>query len=250
MAEALARIGRGAVRRRVVTSIAAAVAVVGTVAALYAADTTPTGDPTVGSAIRVGVAEGDSIPAYAERSRAELAALPATAAPVYALVTFTAYLAPDRLAPVLAPVTASSVYARVPLPHLQTELVRLAAQRVPGDIVAAMDLTADRKVAEAAEYQRLLERAAGKPDEVRDVYASGAEVASAEATAYRRHCSCVYAAIVRGTAGALAAVAGRPEVRVVDPAPEVERLDRAVFLAPLPEQSGVVSPPDDGDLPG
>jgi hypothetical protein len=33
----------------------------------------------------------------------------------------------------------------------------------------------------------------------------------------------------------------------VDPAPDVTRLDRAVFLPPLPEQTGTVRPPDAPD---
>jgi hypothetical protein len=239
MAELLARTGRSTGRQRMFTSAAAAFAVAGTVAAVYAAQTAPTGDPDSADVVRVGVARGGSIPTYAAESRTELAALPADM-PLYALVTFTAYLAPDRLAPVLAPVATSSVYARVPLPRRQTELVRLAALRVPDDVAAAMDQTADRKDAEAAQYRQLFARAAGKDADTREVYADGADVAIAEATAYRRHCSCVFAAIVRGSPRALAAVAARPEVRVVDPAPEVTRLDRAVFLPPLPEQSGLV----------
>jgi hypothetical protein len=35
----------------------------------------------------------------------------------------------------------------------------------------------------------------------------------------------------------------------VDPAPEVERLDRTVFLPLLPEQATVVAPPPDRALP-
>ncbi|MEV4386571.1 hypothetical protein AB0J68_12800, partial [Micromonospora sp. NPDC049580] len=40
-------------------------------------------------------------------------------------------------------------------------------------------------------------------------------------------------------------VAARPDVRAVDPAPEVYRLDRTVFTPPLPEQRDVVRPPAD-----
>jgi hypothetical protein len=78
------------------------------------------------------------------------------------------------------------------------------------------------------------------------VYASGAEVATAEAAAYRRHCSCVYAAVVHAAPAALRALADRPEVRVVDPAPEIRRLDRTVFLPPLPDQVTRAEPPADG----
>jgi hypothetical protein len=36
---------------------------------------------------------------------------------------------------------------------------------------------------------------------------------------------------------------------VVDPAPEIRRLDRTVFLPLLPEQATVVAPPPDRSLP-
>jgi hypothetical protein len=81
------------------------------------------------------------------------------------------------------------------------------------------------------------------------VYDGGARVAEAEAVAYRRRCSCVYAAIVRATPAALAELAGRPGVRAVDAAPEVRRLDRAVFLPPLPEQADVARSAADPSLP-
>jgi hypothetical protein len=57
------------------------------------------------------------------------------------------------------------------------------------------------------------------------------------AAGYRELCACVYAAVVRAKPAALDVVAARPEVRIVDPAPEVRRLDATVFLPPLPEQT-------------
>jgi hypothetical protein len=106
--------------------------------------------------------------------------------------------------------------------------------------------TAVRKEAEAAEYRALLAKltpGTTRDGELRSVYENGAQVASAEALAYRSLCSCVYAAVVRATPAALDRIAKRPEVRSVEPAPEVRRLDRAVFLPPLPEQRDVVRPP-------
>jgi len=168
----------------------------------------PAGDPTVGDVVRVGVSQGQSIPAYLQDSRAELAALAASPtagqAETYALVTLRAYLAPQRLAAVLAGVSVSHVYARVPLPRTQTEIVRIPAVQVPDDV---------------------------------------------QALAYRERCSCVYAGVVRATPAVLRDVAARPGVRVVDPAPEVRRVDRAVFLPPLPEQADTARPPPDGGPP-
>jgi hypothetical protein len=65
----------------------------------------------------------------------------------------------------------------------------------------------------------------------------GTRIDRVPAAGYRGLCACLYAAVVRATPAALDVVAARPEVRIVDPAPEVRRLDATVFLPPLPEQA-------------
>jgi hypothetical protein len=236
----LARIFRGARRLRAFTAVVGVLAVTVTLLVVHRPER-PCSDPSLGDVLRVGVAEGDSIPQYVRAGRDELAALSGDA-PVYALVSFAAYLAPDRLAPVLAGVSVSSVFARVPLPETQTELVQLGAYRLPDDVVVAMDETARRKIQEAQHYRDLLARVDDAPSDTRERYASGAIVADQEATAYREHCSCVYAAVVYAAPAALRSVAARPETRVVDPITELQRLDRTVFLPPLPEQDTVAEP--------
>ncbi|MEV6927019.1 hypothetical protein AB0M46_21290 [Dactylosporangium sp. NPDC051485] len=238
--DVLARIFRGAQRLRAFTIVVGVVAVTATLLAVHRGDR-PHSDPSLGDVLRVGVREGDSIPAYVQAGKDELAGLPGDA-PVYALVSFTAYLAPERLAPVLADVSVSSVFARVPLPQTQTELVRLGAYKLPDDVVTAMDSTAARKSEEARHYRDLLARPDGAPADARERYVAGSIVADKEATAYREHCSCVYAAVVYAGPAALRAVAARPETRVVDPITDLQRLDRTVFLPPLPEQATVAVP--------
>ena len=143
----------------------------------------------------------------------------------------------------------SSVFARVPLPRTQTELVRLGAYKLPDDVVTAMDDTARRKADEAQHYRDLLARADGATGAARDVYLNGAIVADQEATAYREHCSCVYAAVVYAGPAALRAVAARPETRVVDPITDLQRLDRTVFLPPLPDQTTLAEPVAEAPAP-
>ncbi|WP_334615099.1 hypothetical protein [Micromonospora sp. CPCC 205556] len=208
----------------------------------------PVGDRTVGEVTRVGVGPGDAIPTYLRSAATELAALPPAdaSAGTYALVSFDAYLRPDALPAVLADVSVVEVVARVPLPDRQTEVVHLAAQRTPQDVLAGMAGVADRKDREAAD-QRDRAAAAAEPL-LRRTYSTGAEVAVREARAYRAGCGCVYAAVVRAAPDALRELATRPGVRGVDPAPEVRRLDRTVFLPPLPEQRDVVRPPADTAL--
>jgi hypothetical protein len=202
-----------------------------------------------GLKVHVGVAQGQSIPNYVASSRRELKALLSAGheAPkeTYALVSLRSYLAPDRLIPVLGAVAVAEVYARVPLPDTQTQIVRIPALRISEDVVSGMRQMAERKDTEAEEYRLLaakLNEVNAAEDRLRQTYLGGATLAGAEATAYRNACSCVYAAVVRATPAALDQIAARPEVRAVDPAPEVLRLDQAIFLAPLPEQRDGMQP--------
>ncbi|HEX6969399.1 MAG TPA: hypothetical protein VF174_11410 [Micromonosporaceae bacterium] len=234
------------------TLLWSALALVGALAAVAVLrdEAPPAPDPTLGAVVRVGVAEGESIPDYLRDSRAELAALSATGdttgVETYALVSFVAYLSPDRLASVLAEVPVAEVVARVPLPGVQTEIVRIPAMRLPDDVVAGLMRVAERKEREARDYR---ERAVAAEDaRHRRLFQDNAGVAAGEAAAYRSSCACVYAAVVRAAPPVLARLAEAPEVRTVDPAPAVRRLDRTVLLPPLPEQEDVVRPPRDERL--
>ncbi|MEE6260670.1 hypothetical protein [Plantactinospora sonchi] len=259
LARGLTRLGQGPLRLRLrlLTSVALLCSVAVLVTAVWAVERQPAIDPTLGDVTRVGVVQGESIPGYVEASRGELAALiaapPAGPAPrTYALVTLAAYLAPDRLPPVLAGVEVSEVYARLWRPGSQTQIVRIPALRLPDDVIGGMLEVAERKDQEVRDYQERSAAVVGDgphEQEMRRWYDSGARVASDEATAYRSRCSCVYAAVVRGEPAALGQVATRPGVRAVDPAPEVRRLDRTVFTPPLPEQEDVVRPPADASMP-
>lgn len=257
LARGLARLSQGPVRPRVLTVAALLSVTAVLVTAVWAAERGPVVAQGGGDVVRVGATEGQSIPGYVRSSRERLDALlaaPATEgapAETYALVTFSDYLSPDRLAPVLDGVSVSEVFGRVPLPGAQTQIVRIPAFRIPADVVAGMDQVADRKDAEARDYES---RRAGLGDdeghrELRELYDSGVRIAAAEAAAYRSHCACLYAAVVRATPARLDEVARRANVRAVDPAPELRRLERAVFLPPLPEQRDVVRPPGDEALP-
>jgi hypothetical protein len=254
LARGAVRLSQPAHRSRVLggTAVLSVAAVMGT--AIWAADRSGAGgDLTVGQVVRVGVATGDSIPAYVRASRAELASL-ARATPsieTYALVALSEYVSPARLTPIVRGTSLSEVLARVPLPDMQTEIVRLPAQRLPADAEAGMAAAADKKDREARNYRARGAGVAGDGQaerELRRLYETGAAVAQAEASAFRANCACLYAAVVRGTPAALGEITRRVGVRAVDPAPEVQRLERAVFLPPLPEQSDVVRPPTDVGL--
>jgi hypothetical protein len=240
--------GRGRLRLRLLRAfgVTATVATLVTVALATHGREPGRGSVQAGPTLHVGVGQDQSIPGYVSSSNRELAQLVEQGpAEVYALVSLRAYLAPDRLTPVLGGVAVAEVYARVPLHQAQTQIVRIPAYRIPDDVVTGMRQVAARKEADADEFLRLaakLSEVNVAEDKLRTSYLDGATLASAEATAYRDGCTCVYAAVVRASAVALEQIAARPEVRAVDPAPEVLRLDQAVFLAPLPEQADTVEP--------
>ena len=232
--------------------VVTALLVLGVVVTMAWEENGPAVDADGFDTIRVGPQDGDSIPAYLQASREELGRLAAGTAgpaePMYALVTLAVYASPERVASLFRPhtdVTTSVAYARVPLPRRQTERVLLAAERLPADLVGAMSQVAIGKSQEAARAARLAQSEPGA--DRRALYESLANLASAEASAYRQPCACVFAVVVRGSSAALAALATETDVRAVDPAPEVTRLDRAVFYAPLPEQVDRVRPPIDDD---
>lgn len=214
----------------------------------------PPGDAGGIDSIRVGPEDGASIPAYLHASREELGRLVAgatgSAEPMYALVTLAIYASPERVADLFRPhpdLTTWIAYARVPLPRRQTQRVQIAAERLPADLIAAMTQVAGEKSDEATHHTRLAQSESSADRRV--LHESLANLASAEASAYRQTCACVFAVVVRGTPAALAALATEADVRAVDPAPEVTQLDRAVFFAPLPEQVDRVRPPIDDDAP-
>jgi hypothetical protein len=215
-------LARGA--RKVGFQLAAVVAALVAIAVVLTVRHRPVTPTDTGDVVRVGVEQGASIPAYVRDSRSRLDAMPAGRSG-YALVSLTGYLAPGQLVPVLAGVDTFQVYARVPLPDVQTAIVKIPAATIPGDVTAGMDAEAGERAEQASR--------------------TGDQVAATEAARYRQHCACVYAAVVRAPAGTLRQLATRASVRAVDPAPQVSQVGLAVFLPPLPEQNDTAQPPED-----
>jgi hypothetical protein len=233
------------------TVIAFTVLVVGVVllGALWISRRQALPDDDLGDVVRVGVVQGQTVGGYIATARKELASLTNPAAPVagdtWALVSLDTYVAPGSLPDLFSGAAVSEVYTRVPLSGVHTQVVRIPVFRVPADVMTGMlDASLDRD-REQAEYRQLSRRTTGEgPSQARarQAYETAAVSAAAEATAYRTGCSCVFAAVIRGAPTTLQGVATRPGIRVVDPAPEVLRLDRTEFRPPLPEQSGTVPP--------
>ncbi|GGQ51841.1 hypothetical protein [Couchioplanes azureus] len=248
----------GPVRLWMLTGLSLAVAVTLLVAVVTMTDRGPDRLPGPdGDVVRVGVVEGQSVSGYLGSSDRELAALlPAPGAPAagetWALVSLTAYLGPDKLPGVLEGAAVAQVYARVPLPQVRTQVVKIPVYRMPQDVVAGMLNAALARDQEQADYRKLGGELPGDGvDELRlrRAYDSAAQTAAEEAAAFRAHCACVFAAVVRADPAVLARVARRAEVRVVDPAPEVRQLDRTEFRPVLPEQTTTVREDKESSVP-
>jgi hypothetical protein len=249
----LSRIVAAPSRLRIMTGLAVASAAAMLVTVVWAADRGPELENPTGDVVRVGVVEGQSVSGYLRSSRGELAALlPSAGSPAvgetWALVSLSAYFAPDRLAAVLQGAPVAQVYARAPLVGVRTQVVKIPVYRMPQDVVAGMLSAALARDQEQADYRKLGDDLKGdgvNEIRLRRAYDSAAQTAASEAAAYRAHCACVFAAVVKAAPAELDRLADRAEVRVVDPAPEVRRLDRTEFRPVRPEQTTTV--PDDDE---
>ncbi len=249
LARALARLRDRAARSRLrPLTVLVVVLLVGASAVAVATLLRPEPPRSGGSSpLWLGVHDGDSIPAYIDLSRLKLEELAAREPDrvVYALVSLRRYLSPDEVAAVVGEVAGVLAYARVPLPGRQTERVRLDAIRIPADLASAMDRVAVRKEEDADRYTALADQQPAGT--LRDIYTSNADLSREEAAAYRQRCACVFAIVVRGSAAALLTLARSPDVRAVEPAPDLANASQAVFAPPLPEQVDRATPlPDDG----
>ena len=233
---------------RLLAGLAAASVAILLIGVIWAAHPDPAPPEPPGDLVRVGVVEGQSVPGYVDSSRGELDALLGAPAgtQTWALVSLSAYYAPDRLPALLGGSAVAQVYAKPPLRDVRTQVARIPAHRLPDDVVAGMLAAAARRDREQADYRALGRRLDGAGTDVarlRRAYEAAAAVAAAEAQAYRTRCACVFAAVVRGDAAVLHRIADRAEVRAVDPAPEVGAPERAEFRPPLPEQPAPAASP-------
>jgi len=233
-------------RRRVVLLAVAIVGILVAASALLVGGRSSPADDTVGDVLRVGAVEGELVASYVDAARSELAALArSSTGETVALVSLARYTDPVALERTIDGVQPLRAYARVPLPGVQTRIESFPVTMVRADVPAAMARLAERRAADAdadAKTGRRLRGNDPRERQLRAFYLENARIGAAEATEYRRRCACVYAVVVRATPSRLLELADRPDVRVVDAAPEVKRLDRTVFLPLLPEQTTVVAP--------
>ena len=177
-----------------------------------------------------------------------LAGLPARwpapgAPPVPALVQFGTEQDPASVARLVAPAGPVTAVLRVPLPRVQTAL-----RFQPLPVVDLADPVGGTERRLALARQSAARNAAAEAGRLTGRAASVARYESAALAS--PSCRCVLAVLVVGDRAALSGLAGRPEVRAVDAAPEGIP-PTGVALAPLlPEQTQLAAPvPDDGPVP-
>lgn len=253
LAVGLLRVGRHRRHRPVRSGLSSGIALLALVAGLVGAAWVVRDKPSQHRVPeRVGVAAGQSVPAYLADSRRrmdQLSRSERTGSGLYALVSLTAYLAPDRLPPVLSGVHTARAYLRVPLATVSTQVTPVDVANLPGDVGTGMDRVALDRQRIASDFDQLAAGSAAPAAAAQhDQYAAEAAAFRIEATAYRQHCSCVFAAVVFGTPAQLRALGARPAVRAVEPAPKVTTLDGTTFTPLLPEQVDTAGPPDDSRL--
>ncbi len=210
----------------------------------------PAAPPPPHAVAHVGIADGESLSGYVSAARQRLDRLatePHAHRPVYALVSLSGYLAPSRLSTLMAGVQPHRVYSRVPGAGIAVQVAAIPVRRVPMDVTRGMDRLARDRQRIAADFGRLAGSTTDRDDPRHEQYRVEQRGYQIEATAYRRHCPCVFAAVVWASPADLSNVARRPAVRAVDPASNVTSLADASFTAPLPEQTGSAEDTDTDD---
>jgi hypothetical protein len=160
-----------------------------------------------------------------------------------ALISLNKGLTPDEVVQFLeeSELEVERAYLRADVPG-DAEEILVEIPDEPRELLRAVFAqTATRK---ATEQQELLSQARTTEDEdFRRVFEIDARTRGQEAAAYRTGCGCVFALVVEGPVGELAALPALPVVRGVEIAPRDAELAALDILPLRPEEQGVVAPP-------
>jgi len=197
----------------------------------------------------LGAPLGTDITTYIARSRSRLVTLAETKPDTEytALVSFRAYLTPERVRITLGALDIPQVVVRAKLAATvaPAEVVPIPVTNLVMDVRAFTRALAVRKATEAKEFRGLAASIAGTSPEEQQFkvfYRAAAAAAQQEARVYTGPCACVIGALVRGTARDLAELPAVATVRSVEVGGRT--VDEGIELTPLlPEQSGVVAKP-------
>jgi hypothetical protein len=168
----------------------------------------------------LGPAPGTAIAAYvaATRKRAVIVSQTAPDGTYTALVSFSSYLAPAPARLLLGELQVKRVLAHVQLPAAEVLPIPVTDSLVE-DVGIAFAAVSTRKLRDRKEFLNLAASISGETPEERQFkafYIDAAATAAKEAKAYGKSCTCLFAALVRGSARDLAALSSLPGVRAVD----------------------------------
>jgi hypothetical protein len=190
----------------------------------------------------LGPEVGASIDAYvaAARQRAVLVSQTSPGTTYTAYVSFARYLTPQQAKDVLGAVQVDKVLVHAKLPS--ADLLPTQVDDLVPDMKRLYRDLVKRKTQEAREFAKLAASITGNTtdeQQFKAFYVAAAKQATREAKLYRTDCACLIGALVRATAGELAALPASSAVRAVELAGR--GADPSIVIRPLaPEQTGTV----------
>ncbi len=196
----------------------------------------------------VGPTPGELVSRYLQQAHARLAQLARRpGASAAAIVDLSGYRTPAEAVALFAGVQVSQVSYRVRVPGLTTR-PHVAAVSGTGQVpqVIARSGQVEASTADSLlRYAQTLPATSTVLRQQRALLLQQAQVARAESVQLTGTCRCVFAVVVQAPATRLQALAGRPGVRVVDPAPAGSQPGDVGFLPLAPEVTTTV--PSNGD---
>ena len=210
---------------------------------------TPVAEDSVTPSTALGPEVGAEVTSYLSRAREDVLALAESDAEgrYIALVLLADYVTPAELQSTLQGFGVGQVYLRAPSAGELAEVIEVPTPNDPVSILRAVyERTAADKQEQEREFRALAESIEGSaPQDADDraAYLADADRVAAEAAAYAGQCACVFAAVVEGTAAALAELLDSPAVRGVEAAARGSALDALEIRPVWPEQQGVVPTP-------
>lgn len=221
-----------------------AVLLAGTATAVLLREPRPAGRP---AGPDLGVPPGTDVDEHLAAARADVVALAASVpdTPVLALVHLSRAVPVVELPALVVGTEPQQAYLRAGEagPDAEVVPVPLVGQDAAVVLPALCAATSQRKAQDATSFAELA--AAGQPQTPEEQagqaeFAAEAERAAAEAEGFDGACVTVFAALVEAPAATLAALAERPGVRGVEPAPAGVATTDLDVQPLLPEQTGAL----------
>jgi hypothetical protein len=240
----------GRLRRSTVVLVASTVAVllsaVGALLAYPGAGPAYPIDPSATASLGPRTGEPVAVYGAAASGRLERLAADSPAAPAYALVDLTRYLTPEQVDALVGGMSMRLAYVQVPDPGLPTEVYPIAVAG-PASLAAGLSALAKRsRLAATEEVDVLHLPGSDLPPALVKAIRRRVAALLVEAAAFGPGCRCVFAFVLRGRVAALARLARRPAVRIVDVAPPDVGFAGLAFQWVLPQTRGAFPP---GGLP-